>query len=77
MKAIETFDSFDENGEIEIENIPIIRNKKVKVLILVAEEEDQDFYKFSLAGLSGAYADNEPEYDFSLVKEPNSAYAGR
>ena len=47
------------------------------MLILIAEEEDQDFHKFSIEELSGAYADNEPEYELSLVKEPDTLYVGR
>ena len=68
MKAIETFASFNENGEMKIENIPIIKNKKVKVLIFIdEEEEDEDFNNLSITGLLNAYADNEPAYDLSSV----------
>lgn len=77
MKAIETFAVFDENGSMQIENLPVFKNQKVKILFLIAEDEDKDFYRTSLSGLASAYSDDEPDYDLSLVNEPNIAYAGR
>ena len=74
MKAIETTARFDENGKIIIDKLPVIKNKKVRLLILVEEEIESDFYKISAEGLSNAYSVDEPEYDLSLVKEPNPEY---
>ncbi len=71
MKAIETTARFDENGKIIIDKLPIIKNKKVRLLILVEEETENDFYNLSAEGLSNAYSVDEPEYELSLVKEPN------
>ncbi len=63
---------------MNIDNLPVIKNKKVKLIILIDEEEwDNDFYSLSSQGLSKAYSNEEPEYDLSLVKEPNAAYARR
>ncbi len=77
MKAIEASAVFDENGKMNIDNLPVIKNKKVKLLILIDEEDgDNDFYSLSAQGLSKAYSNDEPEYDLSLVKEANGAYAG-
>lgn len=78
MKAIEANAVFDENGKLNIENQPIIKNKKVKLLILIDEEEQEaDFYTLSEQNLSKAYSYDEPEYDLSLVKEPNPSYDRR
>lgn len=76
MKAIETFAVFDEEGKMSIENPPLLKNKKVKLLILIEEEENQ-FYKLSSEGLSKAYSANEPDYDLSLISEPNATFEGR
>jgi hypothetical protein len=75
MKAIETLASFDENGHIILNDMPEIKNKKVKLLILIDEEDlNSEFYNLSIQGLSKAYAVDEPEYDPSSVKEPNPEY---
>ncbi len=77
MKAIETYAVFDDQGKMSIENPPVIKNKKVKLLILIDEEDNNQFYNLSAQGLSMAYSTEEPEYDSSLVKEPNADYAAR
>lgn len=74
MKAIETSATFNENGEIHIDNLPKVKNQKAKLLFLFQEETEGDFYAFSSHGLSKAYSDDEPEYDISLLKEPNPLY---
>lgn len=75
MKAIETKAEFDENGHIILEDMPGIKNKKVKLLILIDEEDSKnEFYDLSMQGLSKAYSTDEPEYNRSLVKEPNLEY---
>ncbi|HEY8689865.1 MAG TPA: hypothetical protein VIM07_11575 [Chitinophagaceae bacterium] len=75
MRAIETSAAFDENGHIILDDIPAIKNKKVKLLILIDEEDtNNEFYDLSMQGLSKAYSVDEPEYDQSVVKEPNPEY---
>lgn len=74
MKAIETFATFNENGEIFIDNLPKIKNQKVKLLFLFEEDNEDELYAFSAKGLSKAYSENEPEYDLSSIKQPNSFY---
>lgn len=75
MKAIETLAAFDENGHIILNDMPAIKNKKVKLLILIEEEDsNNDFYDLSMQGLTKAYSTDEPEYNQSLVKEPNPEY---
>ena len=78
MKAIETMGVFDSNGKLNIEELPEIKNKKVRVLILVDENDNEaELYTLSQQCLSKAYSNEEPDYDASLIKEPNAAYAGR
>jgi len=75
MKAIETSAVFDENGHIIMEDMPAIKNKKVKLLILIDEEDmKNEFYNLSIQGLSKAYSIDEPEYELALIKESNPAY---
>ena len=71
MQAIETTASFNEKGELKIDNLPIIKNQKVKLLILVDENEQNEWYGFSGKGLSKAYSDDEPDYTLNMLKEPN------
>ncbi len=66
MRAIETFAVFDETGKMVIENAPVLKNKKVKLLILIEEDQENDFYTLSANGLSNAYSHEDPEYDQSL-----------
>lgn len=75
MQAIETSAVFDKDGKLIIADLPAIKNKKVKLLFLIDEAEGANkFYDLSLNGLSKAYSDDEPEYDASLIKEPNPFY---
>lgn len=74
MKAIETTASFDETGKLSIDNLPPLKNQKAKIIFLFEEEKEDDFYFLSAQGLAKAYSDNEPEYDTSLIKEPNPEY---
>lgn len=39
METIERFAEFDANGNFIIDNPPAIKNKKVKILIAIIEEE--------------------------------------
>lgn len=73
MKAIETSARFDENGELQIDNLPAIKNRSVKLLFLL-EETDDDFHLLSAQGLAAAYGNDEPEYSLNEVKEPNPVY---
>jgi hypothetical protein len=77
MKAIETFGRFDEEGNFILEDKPLIKNKRVKLLILLDEEGDNDFQLLSAEGLNNAYSDDEPTYNLSSLNEPNTDYAGR
>ena len=74
MKAIETTGFFDENGKLSIANLPQLKNQKAKVILLFQEDTEDDFYAFSAQGLANAYSDDEPEYDISMIKEPNLLY---
>ena len=41
---------------------------------LAAHHDLDDWQQLSVAGLSEAYGDDEPEYSTSLIKEPNPTY---
>jgi len=72
MKTIETFAEFDENGNCIIQNPPALKNKKVKLVILI-EEEQNEFNKSS-AGLLSVYCKEESDHDLTIIKEPNPDY---
>lgn len=74
MQAIETTASFNEKGELKIDNLPAIKNQKVKLLILLEENEQNEWYQFSGKGLSAAYSEEEPSYTLSMLKESNPHY---
>jgi len=74
MRAIETTASFNEKGELKIDKLPDIKNQKVKLLILLEESEQNEWYQFSDKSLSAAYGDSEPLYSLSMVNEPNPDY---
>ncbi len=74
MKAIEKTANFNEKGELEIDNLPTIKNQKVKLLMLFEENEQHEWYRFSEKGLSGAYGEDEPSYTLDMLKEPNPDY---
>lgn len=74
MKAIETSATFNENGEMIIDNPPKMKNKRVKLLFLYEDDSEDDFYKLASESLSKAYSDDEPEYNASMIKEPNPLY---
>jgi hypothetical protein len=74
MKAIETTAFFDENGKLSIDNLPLVKNQKAKIIFLFEEESEDEFYAFSAQGLAKAYSDDEPGYDTALIKEINPEY---
>jgi hypothetical protein len=74
MVAIEELVEFDNNGRINLPPRPDFRNKKARVIFLFDETEHDDFLQMSLAGLARAYGENEPEYDLSMISEPNPDY---
>ena len=74
MQAIETTASFNEKGELKIDNLPMIKNQKVKLLILLEENEQSEWYRFSGKGLSAAFSEDEPSYTLNMLNEPNPDY---
>jgi hypothetical protein len=74
MVAIEELVEFDNNGRINLPPRPDFRNKKARVIFLFDETERSDFLQMSLVGLAGGYGENEPEYDLSMISEPNPDY---
>ena len=74
MQAIETTAHFNEKGELKIDNLPMIKNQKVRLLILLEENEHNEWQRFSSSGLSKAFGENEPSYSLDMLKEPNPYY---
>ncbi len=74
MKTLETTGYLNEKGEIKLDISPGLKNKKVKVLIVFNDEENEDWRLHSLENLSKAYGDEEPDYELSTIKEPNTLY---
>ena len=77
MQAIEVKGRFDQDGKLVLEEQPSLKNKHVKLLILVEEDNERGFYDLSSKGLNNAYAEDEPGYDVSALKELNTLYEGR
>ncbi len=59
MQPIETFAIFDGNGKMTIENIPFLKNKKVKFILRLDDEEEQNFSKLSAHSPSSGYSDDD------------------
>lgn len=74
MEAIETTAKFDAEGVLEIDNLPVLKNMKVKILILLPDKENEEWFELSKEELSQAHGDNEPEYELSMISEPNENY---
>ncbi len=51
--------------------------KNSRLLVILLDEEDEKWSEFSSKSISRAYADDEPEYEVSMIKEPNSEYESR
>ncbi len=74
MVAMEEWVTFDNDGKIILPPIDALKNKKARILILLDEKERDDFLQMSLTGLGRAYGEHEPEYDLSMISEPNPDY---
>jgi hypothetical protein len=74
MVAIEELVTFDNEGKIILSPIDSLKNKRARILILLDEKERDDFLQMSLSGLAKAYGEHEPEYDLSMISEPNPDY---
>ena len=74
MEAIETTAKFDAEGMLKIDNLPVLKNRKVKILILLPDKENEEWFELSKRKLPHAYGDDEPEYELSMINEPNENY---
>ena len=52
-------------------------SKKLEIIVFPFDEEDEDWKNYNLNSLNKAYSDDEPEYNLSMVKEPNADYGKR
>jgi hypothetical protein len=64
------------NGKIEALE-PVTLPEGTQLLITVAfDQEVEEWDSFALQELGRAYSDDEPEYEFSQMKEINPLYEG-
>jgi len=80
MKAVTLRAHFDGESLRLDEPCALDRDTPLSVTIRPGREEAEDRASWSLwaaTSLSGAYADDEPEYSLDLIKEPNPDYEGR
>ena len=76
MEAIKITQTSDSNKlTIYIPNEFI--SKKLEIIIFPFDEEAEDWQELNLNSLNKAYATNEPDYNFSMIKEPNAEYGKR
>ena len=67
-------DIFASKGSKEIQD-EIAREYGIEVRVEAKETREEDsWHQFSKEKLSKAYGEDEPEYDLSMVKEPNPDY---
>ncbi len=76
MEALEIKATVDGKGRLIIGELLQLRNRQVRVMLLIEEDEEEreDWYRLATGGLTGGYGDNEPEYSLNMVKEPNPQY---
>ena len=73
MKAIKaTYDGTQFQPDEPI-NIPV----NSRAIIVVMDQEEEDWYTLASNNLNRAYGDHEPEYNLSQLKEVNESYEGR
>ena len=73
MKALKA--TYDGEKVLFEEKVDLPKNSKLIVILL--EEEDADWYTLSSQNLNRAYGEQEPDYSLSEVKEHNPHYESR
>ena len=73
MKALKA--TYDGEKVLFEEKIDLPKNSKLIVILL--EEEEPEWYSLSSQNLNRAYGEQEPAYSLSEVKEPNPQYESR
>lgn len=79
MKAIEIKGTIDHEGKLIIPDPLPIRNKQVRVVLLIEENEEEEreiWLQASIERLKQAYGEDEPEYTSDMIIEPNPQYKG-
>ncbi len=66
MRAIEVTGNIDKKGVLRLDNPLIMREKKVKVIILVSEENEEPEEKLWLSAMA-----NNPAFEFLHDEEEN------
>ncbi len=75
-----SFHAHFDGTQIQVdEPIELAPNTELLVTVLptASDEEDEDWTRLSLDGLARAYSNDEPEYTFDMIQEPNPEYEGR
>ena len=76
MEAIK-FTQTSNNNKLTI-NIPdAFISKKLEIIVFPFDDEADEWVEHNINTLNKAYSSNEPEYDLTLVKEPNIEYGKR
>jgi hypothetical protein len=66
------------DGKAIVLDEPFELKPEMKIIVTILEEFDEreDWRFAAKRSLARAYADDEPEYDLSLIKEKNPDYEG-
>lgn len=71
MEALETTAFFDKDGTIILNNLPVVKNRKARIIILLEEEVDMTD---SLKAFSAGYDLAEPDHYTQIAEEPVIEY---
>lgn len=63
-----------ENKEIYDSLVRFLKSLNIQVVSEDKTEDDSDWKKYSYNNISRAYAEDEPDYKESMIKEPNPNY---
>ena len=70
MKAVKA--TYDGTQFLPDEPIDVPLNSRAVIIIM--DQEEEDWYTLASRSLNRAYGDDEPEYSLDQLKEPNEGY---
>ncbi|MFI5221001.1 MAG: glycosyl hydrolase family 31 [Bacteroidia bacterium] len=76
MEALKITQTTDSN-KLTIDIPDEFISKKLEIIIFPFDEESEDWKEHNLNRLNKAYSIDEPDYNLSMVKEPNDQYGKR
>jgi hypothetical protein len=65
------------NKTIYDDLILYLRSQKIQIVSQQPDDEEAVWHHFFAEGLNKAYSKDEPDYELSMIKEPNPEYEGR